>query len=76
MGKGDEKIYWKDLLWLILTITIISTSVSMGALTLHSKQPHEGATTQREMDIFSGNTERRFNEIEKKLDRLLIKLNK
>jgi len=74
MGNDNGgRIFWKDLLWLVLTITLISTSVSMGALTLHSKTPHEGAVTQREMDIFSDNTERRLTSIERKLDILIIK---
>ena len=73
MGKGDDKIYWKDLLWLILTITLISSSVSLGALAIHSKTPHKGAVTQREMDIFSDNTDRRLLSIERKLDILISK---
>jgi len=75
MGNSDGgRIFWKDLLWLVLTIALISTSISMGALTLHSRTPHVGAVTQREMDIFSDNTTRRFDEIERKMDRILFKL--
>lgn len=74
MGTKEDKIHWKDLMWLIITIAMISTSISIGALAIHSKTPHEGAVTQREMDIFSDNTKRRFNDLEKKVDRILIKL--